>query len=107
MSHHLTDDFWESLGPFVPFLHELFHNQAQQLVQLQMANSALEDCALEAQSDTTDAAAKATSSVAQAILTNMPSGGHSPRAPALLSQRALTEVETKPSSLSNLSSLQS
>jgi len=67
MSHHLTDDFWESLGPFVPFLHELFHNQAQQLVQLQMANSALEDCALEAQSNTMDAATKAMPSIAQAI----------------------------------------
>jgi len=32
-------------------LHELFHSQSQQLTQLQMANSTLEDHALEAQSD--------------------------------------------------------
>jgi len=44
-----------------------------------MANDALKDHALEAQSDTMDGAAKATSSVVQAILTNMQSGGHSPR----------------------------
>jgi len=43
-----------------------------------MVNNASEDQALEAQSDITDAAAKAASSVAQAILTNMPAtmGNH-------------------------------
>ena len=46
-----------------------------------MANNVLEDHALEAQGDVTDAATKATSSVAQVILTNMPAmtGSHSLR----------------------------
>jgi len=74
MSHHLTDDYWESLGPNSPLLGKIFHNQAQQLIQLQMANNALEDCALEAQSDAMDAASKAVSSVVQVILTNMQLG---------------------------------
>jgi len=79
MSHQLTDEYWELLGPNGPFLCELFHNQSQQLAQLQTPNNALHDRTLEAQSDITDAAAKATSAVVQAILTNMPTGSHSPR----------------------------
>jgi len=75
-SHHLTDEHWDSLGPNGPFLCNLFHNQSQQLTQIQTANNTLEDHALEAQGDVTDAATKATSAVAQAILTNMPSGSH-------------------------------
>jgi len=47
------------------FLLKLFHNQSRQLAQLQMANNALKDHALEAQSDVTDAATKAASSIAQ------------------------------------------
>src|SRR5882724_6106376 len=78
MSHLLMEEYWESLGPNSPFLCELFHNQSQQLAQLQTANKALEDHALEAQSNITNAAAKAEASVAQAILTNMPAtmGNH-------------------------------
>src|SRR5882724_4309635 len=78
MSCLLTDDYWEVLGSNGPFLCELFHNQSQQLAQLQMANNVLEDCTLEAKSDITNAAAKAASSIAQAILTNMPAtmGSH-------------------------------
>ena len=72
MSHLLTEEYWELLGPNGPFLCKLFHNQSQQLAQLQMANNALKDGALEAQSDITEAATKATSSIAQAILTNVP-----------------------------------
>ena len=79
MSHHLTDESWESLGLHVPFLCKLFNNQAQQLVQLKMANSILEDHAMEAQGNTMDAAAKAALSVVQAILSNMPTRGHSLR----------------------------
>src|SRR5882724_7248375 len=79
MSHQLTDEYWESLGPNGPFLCELFHNQSQQLAQLQTTNNALHDRTLEAQSDITDAATKAASAVAQAILTNMPTGSHLPR----------------------------
>jgi len=70
------DEYWESLGPNGPFLRELFHNQSQQLAQLQTTNNALHDQTLEAQSDITDAAASA---IAQAILTNTPSGSHLPR----------------------------
>ena len=44
-----------------------------------MTNNALHDCTLEAQSDITDAAAKAASAIAQAILTNTPTGSHSSR----------------------------
>jgi len=81
MSHLLMEEFWELLGPNGPFLCKLFHNQSQQLAQLQTANNALEDHALEAQSDITNAATKAASSVAQVILTNMPAtmGSHSLR----------------------------
>src|SRR5882724_11412883 len=71
MSHHLTEEYWESLGPNSPFLCELFHNQSQQLAQLQTANNVLKDHALETQCNVTDAAAKAALSVTQAILTNM------------------------------------
>jgi len=42
-------------------------------------NNALHDRTLEAQSDIMDAATKAASAVAQAILTNTPTGSHSPR----------------------------
>jgi|SRR5882724_2003924 len=77
MSHHLTNKYWESLGPNGPFLHKLFHNQSWQLVQLQTAKNTLDDCALETQSDVTDAATKATSSIVQAILTNMLTGSYS------------------------------
>jgi len=76
MSHQLTDKYWELLGPNGPFLCELFHNQSQQLSQLQMTNNTLHIQTLEAQSDITDAATKATSAIAQAILTNMPTGSH-------------------------------
>jgi len=68
MSHHLTEEFWELLGPNSLFLCELFHNKSQQLTQLQTANNALKDHALEAQGNINDTAAKATLSIAQAIL---------------------------------------
>jgi len=74
--HHLTNKYWESLGPNGPFLHELFHNQSQQLTQLQTANNALEDGTMEAQTDILDAAAKAASAIAQAILMNMQGATH-------------------------------
>src|SRR5882672_9489255 len=70
MSHHLTEEYWELLGPNGPFLCELFHNQSQQLAQLQMANNALEDHAIDAQTEVSDAVA---------ILVNMPNWSHSPR----------------------------
>ena len=79
MSHQLTDEYWESLGPNGPFLCELFHNQSQQLTQLQMTKNALHNQTLEAQSDIMDAATKAASAIVQAILTNTPTGSHSPR----------------------------
>jgi len=60
-------------------LHKFFNNQAQQLVQLKTANNILEYHAMESQGDTTDAATKAMSLVVQAILSNIPTGGHSPR----------------------------
>jgi len=58
MSHQLMDEYWESLGPNGPFLCELFHNQSQQLTQLQTTNNTLHNRTLEAQSDITDAAPK-------------------------------------------------
>jgi len=51
MLQHLTDEYWELLGPNGPFLHELFHNQSQQLTQVQTANNALEDHTMEAQTN--------------------------------------------------------
>jgi len=44
-----------------------------------MTNNALHDQTLEAQSDITDAATKATSALEQAILTNIPTRSHSSR----------------------------
>ena len=79
MSHHLTDDYWELLGPNSPFLCQLFHDQSQQLTQLQTANIVLEDHTMEAQTKVLDAVAKAASAIVQAILTNMPTGSHSSR----------------------------
>src|SRR5882724_6955917 len=76
MSHQLMDKYWESLGPNGPFLCELFHNQSQQLAQLQTTNNTLHDRTLEAQSNITDAAAKAALAIAQAILNNMPTRSH-------------------------------
>src|SRR5882672_4851455 len=79
MSHQLTEEYWESLGPNGPFLREILHSQSQQLTQLQATNNALEDRAMDAQTDVSDAAAKAALAVAQAILSNMPTMSHSPR----------------------------
>ena len=79
MSYWLTDKFWDLLGPKGHFLCKLFHNQSELITQLQMANNALKDSALEIQSNSTDATAKAVLSIAQAILTNLPSRGHSLR----------------------------
>src|SRR5882672_6834599 len=79
MSHHLTEEYWELLGPNGPFLHEIFHTQSQQLSQLQTANNVLKDCTMEAQTDVADATAKAMSAIPQAILKNMPTGSHSSR----------------------------
>ena len=79
MSHQLTEEYWESLGPNGPFLCEILHSQSQQLAQLQAANNALEDRAMDTQTDVSDTAAKAASAVAQAILSNMPMTSHSPR----------------------------
>jgi len=59
MSHHLTEEYWESLGPNSPFLCEIFQTQSQQLAQLQMANDMLEDHTMEAQTNVSDATAKA------------------------------------------------
>ena len=50
MSHPLMEKYWELLGPNSLFLCKHFHNQSQKLAQLQMANNALEDHSLEAQS---------------------------------------------------------
>ena len=77
MSHHLTEEYWESLGPNGPFLCELFHTQSQQLTQLQTTNNTLEDHAIEAQTDVLAVESKAVSSIAQAILMNMPTRSHS------------------------------
>jgi len=71
MSHELTDDFWDSLGPQGLFLCELFHKQSKLIMQLQLANKALEDQVVQAQGDITNAPVKAASAVAQAILGNM------------------------------------
>src|SRR5467141_1063090 len=86
MSHCLTEEYWELLGPNSPFLRELFHTQSQQLTQLQTANNALKDHTIEAQTNISDAAAKATLAIAQAILMNMLTGSHSSRG----------TIETKP-----------
>jgi len=57
MSHCLTEEYWESLGPNGPFLHELFNTQSQQLAQLQSANNVLKT-SHGLQTNISDAAAK-------------------------------------------------
>src|SRR5882672_2506487 len=79
MSHHLTEEYWESLGPNGPFLCELFNTQSQQVAQLQSVNNILKDHAMDAQTDVSDAAAKVMSAVVQEILTNIEMGSHVPR----------------------------
>ena len=74
MSHN-TEEYWESLGPQGHLLQELFHNQTELITQLHMLNKILEDQAMEAKDDVSDAATKAAS--AQAILMNMLAGSHS------------------------------
>jgi len=77
MSHYLTNDFWDSLGQQGLFLHELFHKKSELIMQLQMANNALEDQVMQAQGDVTNAATKAVSAVVKAILGNTPTVSHS------------------------------
>ena len=80
MSHCLTEEYWESLGPNGLFLCKLFNTQSQQLAQLQSANNVLKDCAMDTQTDVSDAAAKAMSVIALATLMNMPmTGSNLPR----------------------------
>ena len=76
MSHCLTEEYWELLGPNSPFLRELFHTQSQQLTQLQTTNNALEDHTIEAQTNILDVVPKAASAIVWAILTNMPTRSH-------------------------------
>ena len=64
MSHQLTDKYWESLGPNGPFLCELFHNQLQLVVQLQVANNNLQTWVMDALEDIANVASQAMSAVA-------------------------------------------
>ena len=57
MSHHLINEYWVLLGPNGPFLGKLSPNQSEQLTQLQTTNNALEDHAMEAQTNVLDAVA--------------------------------------------------
>jgi len=81
MSHQLPDQYWELLGLNGPFLCELFHNQSQLVAQLQAANNNLQTRVIDTPDDVANVASKATSAVAQTILTNMqaPTGGQSLR----------------------------
>jgi len=103
MSHCLTEEYWELLGPNGPFLCKLFNTQSQQLAQLQLANNVLEDHAMDAQTDISDAAAKAVSAIVQAILMNMLMGSHFPRVREWLSWTVSMEAWTKQNSLYDLS----
>ena len=81
MSHQLPDEYWESLGPNGPFLHELFHNQLQLVTQLQVANNDLQTRVMDTPDDVANAASQAMSAVARTILTNAQAhtGGQSSR----------------------------
>src|SRR5882724_6279085 len=81
MSHQLPDEYWESLGPNSPFLHELFHNQLQLVMQLQAANNKLQTRVMDTPDDVANVASQAVLAVAQTILTNthVPTGGQSLR----------------------------
>ena len=76
MSHQLTKEFGDSLGLQGLFLHKLFHDHSQLIAQLQMANSALEDCEMDTQRDVSNVATRAMCSVAQTILMNLLTGSH-------------------------------
>ena len=77
MSHQLPDEYWGSLGPNSPFLHELFHNQSQLVTQLQAANNNLQTRMLDTPDNVANAASQAALAVAWTILTNIqvPTGG--------------------------------
>jgi len=79
MSHCLTEEYWESLGPNGPVLCEIFNTQSQQLALSTLLANWSWDHTIETQTDVSDAAAKATSAIVQVILMNMPMGSHSPR----------------------------
>jgi len=69
-TYHVTPASHQALGlarTQWPLLHEGFHSQSQLIQKLQEANNALENHIVDSPSDITNAAAKATSSVAQAI----------------------------------------
>jgi len=100
MSHQLTNDFWDSLGPQALFLQELFHKQSELVMQLQSANNALEDQVMQAQDDVTDAAVKMASAIAQAILWNTPVVSHSSQNAKAAEPESLTGAGTKWSSSS-------
>ena len=76
ISHQLTDKYRESLGPNGPFLHKLFHSQSQHVQQLQEANNTIKSHIMDSQDDISKKATKGMSSVAQAILMNMPTRSH-------------------------------
>src|SRR5882724_5868934 len=71
MSHQLPDEYWDSLGPNGPFLHELFHNQPQVVAQLQATNNDLQTQVMDAPDDVANVASQAASAVAHTILTSM------------------------------------
>jgi len=77
MSHQLPDEYWDTLGPKGPFLHELFHNQSQLVTQLQAANNDLQTWMLDTPDDVANVDSQAASAVARMILTNVqaPTGG--------------------------------
>ena len=64
MSHQLPDKYWESLGSNSPFLHELFHNQSQLVMQLQVANNDLQTQVMDAPDDIANVASQAALAVA-------------------------------------------
>jgi len=81
MSHQLPDEYWDLLGTNGPFLHEIFHNQSQLVMQLQVTNNNLQTWMLDALDDVANVASQAALAVAQMILTNIqtPAGGQSTR----------------------------
>src|SRR5882724_4440337 len=78
MSHQLPDEYWDSLGPNGPFLHELFHNQLQLVAQLQVTNNGLQTQVMDAPDDIANAASQVALAVARFLFDSNPIQNKSP-----------------------------
>jgi len=95
MSHQLTNEYWDLLGPNGPFLHELFHNQSQLVQQLQDTNNTLKTQVMDAQDDVSNTVTRAMLAVVQTIIMNIPTGGHLTRSAQVAKPESFDGIRDK------------